>query len=438
MNARRTLRGKVSLLGLSVITGWLVVLTVAFNLILAVQLKSEAQSTLRNRASTVAATIVYRDGDIVTVRDGTNDEALDSGIWIYSNTKAVTRPSGDEELQKAADKLAGGRTTYLKVHDADLLYSLPLINHDMRAGTIVASVSLDPYHRASRAAWVGSAIVALLVLLGAYPVLRIAAGRALRPVETMTRQAGEWSATDLSARFGSQQPYVEIQRLAETLDGVLDRLAAVVRHERQLSAELSHELRTPLARMRAETDLLLARDDADGQMAEAHLAIRESAVTMEQILETLLEAARAEVRSAPGRCDLAPAVANAIAAIPPVHSVALRSTVGSVVVGVDSAVVERVLVPILGNACRYARSSVTVSARVGDDSVLINVDDDGPGVPEHLRATIFEPGFRGDPEDDHDGAGLGLALARRLAQAANGDVMVTGPESTFQIRLPRA
>lgn len=438
MTVRRTLRGKVSLLGLGVITGWVVVLTVSFNLLLAVEIKGQADNTLRNRAATAAATVNFGVNGAQSVREGAFDEALDSGIWVYSRTGNVVRPGGDDTLQKLADSMSSGPARFKSNGDQDRLYSLPLIQDGKRAGTVVAAISLDPYDRASHAALFGSALVAGLVLLGAYPVLRIAAGRALRPVEQMTEQAGEWSARDITARFGARQPYAEIQQLAETLDGVLDRLSAVVRHERQLSAELSHELRTPLSRVRAEIDLLLSRDHEDGPMAEAHLAIRESSVAMERILDTLLAAARAEIHAAPGRCELGPAVRNAVSAAQAPTSVSVRSTVGSVVVGVDSAIAERVLAPILSNACRHAHSVVTISARLEPDAVLITIDDDGPGVPPELRETIFEPGFRGDPEDGHDGAGLGLALARRLAQAATGDVIVAGSNSTFEIRLPRA
>ena len=440
MKARRTLRGKVSLLGLGVITGWVVILTVSFNLLFAVEIKGQADETLRDRAATAAATVEFGpDGAAASVREGTFDGALDSGIWVYSRSGvAVVRPEGDAKLQRVADELSTGPARFKSSGDQEHLYSLPLIHDRVRAGTVVASVSLDPYRRATHAAWFGSAVVAVLVLIGAYPVLRIAAGRALRPVDAMTKQAAEWSANAVDERFGDRQPYREIQTLAGTLDGVLDRLSAVVRHERQLSAELSHELRTPLARVVAETDLLMSRPHTAEELQSAHQSIRDSALSMEGILETLLAAARAEIRDAPGRSDLAPSVSRAVSAVQQVDGVTIRSTVGDVVVGMDAAVVERVLAPILDNAMRYAESRVSVTARQTSDAVYLMVDDDGPGVPDELRETIFEPGFRGDPADGHDGAGLGLALTRRLARAATGDVAVTGPQSTFEIRLPRA
>jgi signal transduction histidine kinase len=432
--ARRTLRGKVSLLGLAVITGWVVILTVGFNLVLSHRLKTEAESALRTRASTAAATIVFGPDGAKSVRDGSNDSVLDSGIWVYSRKRAVDRPHGDATVQHLANSLAQGKARFFN-GEGDIFYALPLRNHGKPAGTVVASVSQEPYRRAEKAALYGSAIVAGFMLIGAYPVLRIAAGRALRPVDAMTKQAADWSASAVTERFGDGQRFREIQTLAATLDGVLDRLSAVVRHERQFSAELSHELRTPLARIIAETDLLLDRTHDAGELDTAHRAIRESAVSLERILETLLAAARAEVSDAPGRGELRTVVAATIAARRP-DAVTVRNDVGAKVVGVDAAVVERILAPVLDNACRHAVESVRLSVLVRPEAVVLCVDDDGPGVPEGLREQIFEPGFRANPEDDHDGAGLGLALARRLARASNGDVAVSGPGSTFEIRLP--
>ena len=85
---------------------------------------------------------------------------------------------------------------------------------------------------------------------------------ALRPVTRMTRQAATWSERDLDRRFELGEPRDELTELAATLDGLLDRLAASLRHEQRFSAELSHELRTPLSRVLAETELALRRERA--------------------------------------------------------------------------------------------------------------------------------------------------------------------------------
>jgi signal transduction histidine kinase len=103
--------------------------------------------------------------------------------------------------------------------------------------------------------------------------------------------------------------------------------------------------------------------------------------------------------------------------------------------GVDAVLVERILTPLLENADRYARSRVDVA--VGEDHgwVVVTVSDDGPGVDPSIGEAVFEPGRR-DPVSSPGGAGLGLALARRLARAAGGDVLLV--DGAFEVRLPRA
>jgi two-component system, OmpR family, heavy metal sensor histidine kinase CusS len=97
--------------------------------------------------------------------------------------------------------------------------------------------------------------------------------------------------------------------------------------------------------------------------------------------------------------------------------------------GVDPEVVERIVVPLLENAGRYARSRVTVDAERVDGRVVVTVADDGPGVPADARESVFEPGVRAGLDTGHSGAGLGLPLARRLARAAGGDVTAVEPRA---------
>jgi signal transduction histidine kinase len=94
-----------------------------------------------------------------------------------------------------------------------------------------------------------------------------------------------------------------------------------------------------------------------------------------------------------------------------------------------------VLQPVLENACRYGRERARLRIVRDGSRVLFLVDDDGPGVPDEERETIFEPGVRGSAAVD-GGAGLGLALARRLARAASGDVTTDGER--FVVSLPAA
>ncbi|MGZ6792019.1 MAG: sensor histidine kinase, partial [Mycobacteriales bacterium] len=179
----------------------------------------------------------------------------------------------------------------------------------------------------------------------------------------------------------------------------------------------------------AEAELFAARPRSARQAADAMASVADSARRMERILDTLLTAARSEADTAKGRCD--PVEVARETAVP-------VEVVGSPPwVGADAEVLERVLAPLLENAQRYAPPRIRISA--DPSSVLVEVLDDGPGVPAGAEEAVFEPGRRIDPEDGHAGAGLGLALARRLARAAGGDLTCTaGPGGRFVARLPRA
>src|SRR5437868_4278256 len=128
----------------------------------------------------------------------------------------------------------------------------------------------------------------------------------------MTRQAADWSEHDLDHRFALGAPHDELTELAATLDGLLDRLSASLRHERRFSAELSHELRTPLARVLAESELALRRERTTQEYREALELIHGNAGQLSRTVDALVAAARYEAGGERGTAD-ARAVAEAVA-----------------------------------------------------------------------------------------------------------------------------
>jgi two-component system heavy metal sensor histidine kinase CusS len=310
---------------------------------------------------------------------------------------------------------------------------------------VVASVPLDPYRSTADVALAGSAGLGLLLLGGVYLVSHRVVGRALRPVAEMSAQAARWSERGAAERFGTADRPAELASLAANLDELLDRLAAVLLHEQQQSAELSHELRTPLARIIAEVDWLSARTRDAAEQEASQETIASAAATMREICESLLSEARTREGRTPGRCaatEVARKLANRSAAqYPEAPRVTVRERgVDNVVCGVSAALAERILIPLLDNARRYAATEVGVECAQAAGVVRVTVTDDGPGVPEEIGTTVFEPGQRADPDDGHDGAGLGLALSRRLARAAGGDIELApeqrGSGASFVVILP--
>jgi signal transduction histidine kinase len=259
-------------------------------------------------------------------------------------------------------------------------------------------------------------------------------GRALRPVGDMTRRASEWSVDDSHRRFALGAPYDEISGLAATLDELLDRIDAALRRERQLTAEIAHELRTPLSSARGEAELALR--SADGDAAIALDAIIGQTDRMNSAIETLLaaHAGRAGERQ---WCDPATTVrevADTVRASASSKGVELdvMGDEAAEHVEVDRQVLAQTLAPVIENAIRHAHSKVSIAVFRREASVVVQIADDGPGVAEQERETIFDPGVSGS-----GGAGLGLPLARRLADGF-GATLIATPSSggCFELSIP--
>jgi signal transduction histidine kinase len=430
MTAFATLRGRLTATALAGTALTIVVLTLAFNVVLVRSLEHDVSSRLRARADAARATLRI-EGPNVTVVEASDDAAVDSQVWIYAGRRAVERPRGPRALQAAADALAArsaGRVTS-EVAPLDVrLLAVPITADAGRIGTIVAGTSVGAVERTRDLALVGSLLFATLVLLVVGGLMWVTIRRALQPVAEMTAQAADWSERDLDHRFGDARRPDELGRLAATFDALLGRLAASLRHEQRLTAELSHELRTPLASVMLEADMLLRREREPDERRRALQAIAAGAEHMTRILETLMTAARAESDLQAGRSDARAVAARAGDAV---RDAAERRGVevsapapGPVVLaGVGDDLLERVLAPLLENASRYAASEIRIDVARADGRVVIDIADDGRGIAEDDLERIFEPGVRtGEPDGGHAGAGLGLSLARRLARAAGGDV----------------
>jgi signal transduction histidine kinase len=439
-----SLRNRLSWSATLVVALWVLVVAVAGNVLLAGMLARQADGVLLARAEATAATLRIDRSGVIQVVEPQSDQALDVGTWIFAQGGAVVeQPIGSSaQLDRQAAALAGTgqRAVDSGLADPVRLLALPVRLSSRQLATVVTTTSLAPYRQVQRLTVVGTVTAAALLLLVVHLVLRVNVSRALRPVQHMSTQAARWSADDIDRRFGPTPRPAELAALAETFDGVLNRLSAVVRHEQQLSAELSHELRTPLARIQTELDWLQDRPRNTAGLAEAHAAIGAATGAMSEILETLMTTARSGAGTAPGRCSPLEVVSRAVEPLRQVRpdlDVAV-DVPSELVAGVDAPVLDRLLGPVLDNAARYAERQITVTGGGGAGEVLLTIADDGPGVPADSAARVFEPGWRANPADGHDGAGLGLALAVRLATAARGSLTVraNGPGATFDVRLP--
>ncbi|MEA2466311.1 MAG: two-component system, OmpR family, sensor kinase, partial [Thermoleophilaceae bacterium] len=239
-------------------------------------------------------------------------------------------------------------------------------------------------------------------------------------------------------------PHDELTGLAATLDGLLGRLSGALRHEKQFSAEVAHELRTPLSQLRAETELALGRERSDGELRDALEATLRYTERMTTVVNTLMAAAEREADSHTGTVD-ARAAANAAVAACADSAAEYGVTLSTepppepIEVDADADLTVQLLAPLIANAIRYGRSRVQLTVSRDGETVAFRVSDDGPGLRADELESVFEPGVRGNAANGSpSGAGLGLALARRLARAAGGDVVAESAPAgaRFVVRLP--
>jgi two-component system OmpR family sensor kinase len=441
----RGLRTRLALAVVAVMAVGLAVLAVAFNLVLAHQLGGELDSVLRAGAEAQLTTLSVVDGRL-EVAEAPDDAALDAQVWILAGSRELERPQrAPAAVERAVRQLARGprRTLDLPGPPTRLL-AVPVQRAGRRLGTVVVGASRAPYEHTRNTALVASIALAGVLLAAMALIARWLVGAALRPVTRMTADAARWSERDLDRRFGLGEPGDELTRLAATLDGLLDRLAAGMRREQRFSSELSHELRTPLAKLSAQAQLLAASDELPGALRPEAASIVASAAQMRRVLDALMAAARSELDGARGRGDAVRAAHAVVEACQPLAQergveLVLGAAPPDARAGAEPELVERMLTPLVENACRLASTSVSVSVALRDGTVQIGVADDGPGVAPGETTAIFDPGRRGTQPGDHDGAGLGLALARRLARSAGGDVTAeAGGGGRFVVRLPAA
>jgi two-component system OmpR family sensor kinase len=284
------------------------------------------------------------------------------------------------------------------------------------------------------------------------------ARRAMRPIASLTATAREIAATrDPSQRVPRPESHDEVAELAETLDQMLRELDAArgesdqaMQAQRDFVADASHELRTPLTSILANLELLeeSLASQGDSEDAEIVAGALGSSRRMRRLVADLLLLAQADAgRAGPRRsCDLNEIAAAAISEVRPVaghHGIVLGASDPMTVQG-NPDDLHRLVVNLVENGVRHTPpgSEVRVTISRGDGQAVLDVSDDGPGLPPALGDQIFARFVRGEGPADvagSPGTGLGLAIVKAVAVSHGGDVEVGTSEAggaRFTVRLP--
>jgi len=265
-------------------------------------------------------------------------------------------------------------------------------------------------------------------------------GLTLRPVAALQRGAAALSASGLArSRLPVPDAEDEIHELATTLNNMLDRLDTATTKQRQFIGDAAHELRSPIASLRLQLEVAHRLGNAGGVRELTEDALID-VNRLSNLIDDLLTLARSDERGlvrtrVPVRLD---ELIRAVAAGYRDARVEVRTDVPEpMTVAGDRDGLHRVLVNLLDNAVRYARSEVTVSVRVHRDGVLLRVCDDGPGVPANKRERVFDRFYRLDTARSRDqgGTGLGLPIVREIVTAHGGRVVLRDNEPGLMVEV---
>ncbi len=452
----RSLRLRLTLWYVLLLAITLAVFSAGVYLALRENLRSSLDDSLDARAGIVSGLVAGADGldsdlefRVDTVESEEFARVFDrSGAVVFVSTGGSALAVDAAALERV---LAGADDRRSVSGDDD---RLRVLMTPLRAdGAIVGAVEVGLIDEA------GDTLSSLLVIIAiAYPIVLgvtsagglFLAGRALSPIDRVTRVARKITAEDLSQRLDLDIPDDEVGRLARTFDEMIGRLDGAFRRQRQFTADASHELRTPLTAIKGQTEVALQRDRDPEAYREVLQGVNSEVDRMIRLIGSLLMLARADaarIAINPEGLSARRLVTDAVEQVSPVAAekgLALTVKPGDDVdLVADQDLVLQLLLNLLDNAVKYTPSagSLDVSWRAANGLAEVIIANSGPGIPAEHLPHIFDRFYRVDAARNRaaGGSGLGLAICRWIAEAHGGSIEATsepGAGTTFTVRLP--
>jgi signal transduction histidine kinase len=433
----RTTVAATLVVGLALLVGALVLVAV-----LREALTREVRAAARLRGQDVAAALESGAAPGLAV-----DDPEDLLIQVIGADGRLLQESPNEIGVAPLVGLRPGRSVEVEAPDGDHDYLAVAVAAHTPAGerTVVVVRSAETVAEATTVVSgllaVGGPLLLLVVAATTWKVV----GRALAPVEAIRAEVDEISAAELHRRVPDPPTDDEVGRLARTMNRMLGRLEQAQARQRRFVSDASHELRSPVATIRQHAEVALAHPDrtSTGELAATVLAEN---LRTQRLVEDLLLLARADEHTLALRrrpVDLDDLVFEEARRLRDTTGLRVDTTaVSAGRVHGDAAGLRRVLRNLGDNAARHAGGRLAFSVAERDGAVLVQVDDDGPGIPEADRERVFERFVRLDDGRARDagGSGLGLAIVAELVAAHGGSVAVDASPlggTRVQVRLPR-
>jgi heavy metal sensor kinase len=430
-------------------------------LILRQYLYQNLEESMLDRANALLEVIQY-DGDRLFLPSEVSGRGQSRGedfVRLFDasgnpndNTAALRQVPADAEV--VANTLRGESITRrAKIgEDDDLMRvkTLPIIRDGEIVGVLEVGQSEED---------VADTLTSLLqIMILAYPIALLAAsfdgmflaGRALSPIDNITRAARQISAEGLHQRLNLRLPDDEVGRLARTFDEMLARLDDAFQRQRRFTADASHELRTPLTIIKGQIEVSLQRDREPEAYRQVLQAINEEVDRLIRLTSSLLTLTRADTGQIPLRFEDVDVVEVMTGVFEQIRPNALEKGVECeldpgppVTIRGDQDLLLQLMLNLSDNAIRYTPSGgqVTLGWRVNNDQVRLWVQDTGIGISQEHLPYLFERFYRVDKARSRaeGGVGLGLAISHWIAEAHRGSIYVEsapGKGSTFTVLLP--
>jgi heavy metal sensor kinase len=376
----------------------------------------------------------------------------DDGHWIYQSpdTRNWNLPMTDSWQLPTKGKVK----TIIADGKPVRVLSAPVELKPKQFGVAQIGVLVDEYYEmldeVTWTALLASPLLLLLASAGGYWMSR----RALEPVDEITRTAGEIGAYNLSERLPIRKAGDELDRLSTTLNSMFARLEAAFRQITQFTADASHELRTPVAIIRTTAELARTKPRSPEEYRKALDGILTESERTSRLIEDLLLLARADAGAdnmVQEPTSLAECLRDAVAEVRILAehkgvSLEAAEPAECTVTG-DQQSIRRLLLILLDNAIKYtpAGGKVTVHLNLENSiqrpAAVVEVRDTGVGISADDLQHVFERFYRAakDRSRNTGGAGLGLSIARWIAEKHGGEISAeSSPEmgSVFRVRLP--
>jgi heavy metal sensor kinase len=274
--------------------------------------------------------------------------------------------------------------------------------------------------------------------------------RSLQPVDEITRLAEGITSSNLSERLPVIRTGDELERLSGALNRMIERLDGAFQHIHRFSADASHELRTPLTILQLELEGLAQNRELDPSIVDEIGSALEETGRMSHIVENLLTISRldaGELKIDKSRLDLAQLASSCteqMQLLAEEKSISLRCQTGDeIYIEGDRSRLQQVIVNLVDNAIKYTQEGGEIRVNVRQDTnlAILEVSDNGAGIPGDALPHVFERFFRADKARSRDlgGAGLGLAIVKSICIAHGAEISVSSQEgrgTCFTVELP--